>query len=224
MHPFITIGNITFESYTLMINLGMLIGLFSTWWLLERYCEKERFCWKLLLFLIGILLVGIPFSHFLKNLFGGSEDGTHFLGRVLLICVFTPAFLQLFWKEESGRLQAANAVAMYFVIQHFFDRIGCWMNGCCGGIYIDWLNMKFPSQLFEAFMMAALGAALAVRIRKGRAFFFQTGMGFAAVIFVSEFLIDQPELGRVLGLTSVQFGAMILLVWGIAGLLRIRKI
>lgn len=215
MYPFIRIGTLTFESYTMLTNLGTVCGLFAAYLVLEKYCRKEKYYWKMVPFLFLMMLVGDPWSRFLKGLFGGEagNDGTHFLARVFLACIVLPFFMHLAWKDKASKEQALNSAALYFVVQHFFNRVACWMNGCCGGIYLEAVNGRVGTQLFEAGMMALIAVFLYVSIRKKKPFFKAACTGYAVVIFVSEYFIDQPELGRILTMTSIQLAAIVMILW-----------
>ncbi len=212
MLPYIKTGSLVFESYTLITNMGTLIGMFASYQVLEKYCSMEKRYWKVLLLLLALMASGDIPARFLKGLFHGSGMGTatHFLGRVLFAALLLPILLSLMWKECSCMKQAMNASALYFLIQHFFNRIACWMNGCCNGILIESLHVRFPSQFFEAGMMLLVLILLGKNIRKGDSFFGQSMLIYAMVIFVSENFIDQPEVPRVFMLTSVQTGALLL--------------
>lgn len=213
MLPYITVGSAVFESYTLITNAGTLIGLFSAYECLQKHCKKEKNNWKMIVALMLLMLAGAWFARLLKGLFAGPELGeaTHFLGRVLLASFLLPVLLPLFWKERSCSGQAMNAAALYLVIQHFFNRIACWMNGCCGGIYLESWKVRFPSQLFEAGAMLMILCFLVKHIRADRIFFGQTVFFYAVTIFISEYLIDQPEEIRIFTLTSIQAGALLLM-------------
>lgn len=225
MYPYIRVGALTFESYTLMTNLGTVCGFFAEYLVLERYCRKEKHYWKMILFLLVMMMAGEPWSIFLKGLFGGVEQGaTHFLARVFLACVFLPFFLHVIWKDRQTMGQALNSAALYFLIQHLFNRIACWMNGCCGGIYLEKIGIQIGTQLMEAGMMAVILFFLLRAIRKEIPFFRQACTCYAAVIWFSEYFIDQPQVGRILSMTSIQ-AAAVLLILGlqISGLKKFKK-
>lgn len=212
MKPFLTVGPFTFESYTLVTNLGTLLGLTMMYLVLEKKCEKEKFYWKLIGVVFALMVIGDPVAKTLKGAFGGNMTGTetHFLGRVLFAALVLIFVMKLLWKNSECCYQAWNAVAAYFLVQHFFNRIACFLNGCCGGIYMGECNILFPSQLFEAITVLLVFCVLLWNIKKDRGFYYESCMSYAIIIFVSEFFIEQPEIGRIMGVTSIQAGAMIL--------------
>lgn len=213
MCPYIRVGALTFESYTLLTYFGTVSGFFAEYLVLDRYCRREKHGWKMILFLLVMMVIGEPCSRFLKGLFGGAgNDGTHFLARVLLACMFMPLFLRVAWNDEQTKQQALNSAALYFLIQHFFNRIACWMNGCCGGIYVEKIGVRVCTQLLEAGMMEVMLLFLLRAIRKEIPFFQIACTYYALVIWVSEYLIDQPETVRILSMNSIQAAAVLLIL------------
>lgn len=212
MKPFLKFGPFTFESYTLVTNLGTLLGLTIMYLILEKTCEKEKRYWKLVLAVLALMAVGTPVAKALKGAFGGNATGaeTHFLGRVLFAAVVLAFLMKFLWKNRECCYQAWNSVASYFLVQHFFNRIACFLNGCCGGSIQGESNIVFPSQLFEAAMVLIAFGILLWNIKKERWFYCESCMIYAVVIFVSEFFIEQPEIGKIIGMTSIQAGAIAL--------------
>lgn len=212
MKPFLKFGPFAFESYTLFTNLGTLLGLTVAYLILEKYCKNEKNYWKLLPEILLLMIISIPFARSIKGAFNGTffDEATHFLGRVLFAVIVLFFLMNFFWKDKKCLYQAWNAVAAYFLVQHFFNRIACWLNGCCGGIYLETCNIRFPSQLFEAGVMLLAFGMLLWKIRKGQWFYYQSCMIYAVTIFISEFFIEQPEVKKILALTSVQAGAVVL--------------
>ena len=214
MHPYLVFGGFVFESYTVVTNVGTVVGMILAFLLLEHECREEKYWWKPLPVLLLLMLIGDPFAKWLKGLFGGTNgEATHYLGRVLLAEILYPLFLIRTWKNRKTLPQSFNAGAVYLITQHFFNRIACWMNGCCGGKVIGASGKTIPTQLIEAACMLLIGIFLIYHIRKKKNFFYPACMGYALVIFCSEWFIDQPELGRMLGLTSIQAAAVLMVLW-----------
>lgn len=212
MKPFLIFGPFTFESYTLVTNLGTLLGFTIMYLVLEKKCEKEKYYWKLVLMVLALMVIGDPIAKALKGAFGGNVTGeeTHFLGRVLFAAVVMVFLMKFFWKNSECSYQAWNGVAAYFLVQHFFNRIACFLNGCCGGRSLGDRNITFPSQMFEAVMVLIAFGILLWNIKKEHWFYCESCMIYAVIIFVSEFLVEQPEIGKIIGMTSVQVGAITL--------------
>ncbi len=213
MLPYIHIGTFVFESYTLFINLGTLIGAFIMYELLEKHCKPEKYRWKLVGIVLAIMAASIPFAKFIKGLFRhGNGQATHFLGRVLAAAIILEVVYYFWWKEKGCLLQAKNAVVMYLAVQHLFNRIACYLNGCCGGKKIANGTLVFPSQLAEAFCMLVLIILIAVKIYQNQSFYYPFYMLFAIIIFFSEFMIEDTRIGieKTSIITGVQLGAILL--------------
>lgn len=207
MMPYLHIGKMTFESYTLFINLGTVLSLFGAAALLDKYCNKEKRRWIPVPVIIILMLIGEPVARILKNAFSGTIPGeaTHFLGRVLLLILLYPLVVEKVFKDDKAKIQAMNVVAVFFSVQHFFNRLACLCNGCCG------VSQRL---VFEMMVMVGMGIWAYVSIRTGRNAGYLCAGCFAIAIFLSEFAAKE-EL-RILKLTSVQYAAIILLaiaVW-----------
>lgn len=215
MCPYIQIGKVTLESYTVFNNLGTVCGLFAAYLVLDKYCYKEKNNWKMVLFLLITMAASAPAATAVKELFSQvtGRGATHFLVRVTLACMLMPLFLRIFWKETSCLDQSLNSAALYFMIQHFFNRIACLLNGCCGGISVPFMKEPLATQLFEAGMAAVISIFVLAGIRREKEVFRKACAFYGAVIFVSEYLIDQPEAGRICTMTSVQMTALLLILW-----------
>ena len=216
MHPYIHIGTLVFDSYTVFNNLGTLLGLFAMYLILSVKSKKTSLCWMMIAFTLAVMFIGAVPAHYLKDLFGGAGPGaTHFLGRVLVYALLLPLFLRAVCRGGEGSVCAWNSAAAYIMIQHFFNRTACTMRGCCGGRFIPALKMSFPTRGFEALSMLAglMWLMRSMRSGKNRNCFYTVCLWFSAVIFISEFFMDQPDIGRVLHLTSVQYGALLLAVY-----------
>ncbi len=215
MLPYIHVGSVLIESYTLFINLGTVIGAFVMYWLLDWYCSSEKRRWKIVIVVLAVMGLSMPFARILKGLFrNGNGTATHFLGRVLVACVVMEIVFHFFWKDRSSLAQAGNSVVMYLAIQHLFNRIACYMNGCCGGVYISSLGGNYPSQLIEAGCMMLLIVIIGYAIFKQKSFYYQFYMIFSIVIFVSEFFIEDTRMNvtTTSPLTGIQAGAIVLFI------------
>lgn len=212
MIPYLHVGKLTFESYTLFTNLGTLLGLFGALAVLECYCANEKSRWKPMVVIILLMLISNPAARALRNAFSGEVLGeaTHFLGRVFVLAIVYPWMMEKCFQNRNSKNQVMNAAATFFVIQHFFNRIACWLNGCCGGVIS--LNTKygFPRQLLEAAGMLLLGVVVLAGIRKVKNTFSFCCIGYGIVVFLSEFAAEEVE--RICWLTSVQYGAVVLMM------------
>lgn len=215
MYPYIHIGKYLLESYTLFINLGTLIGILVMYIILGKCNILEKNKWKLIIILLTIMGMSSPFARFIKGLFyNGNGTATHFIGRVLVALVVFELILA-FSKDNNFRLeQVGNSIVMYLAIQHFFNRLSCLMNGCCGGKIIKGWNKPFPSQIFEMSGMLILMGLIVFHLHKRKSFYYLFYICFSIIIFISEFYIDDTRVNadKLYPITGVQLGAIILCI------------
>lgn len=163
-------------------------------------------------------LSGAFTSEFLKM---WKDGGTHFIGIVIASCVFLPLIFGWIYKENAAEM--LDIVAFFFPIQHIFNRLGCFSEGCCYGIPMSGaLSVKypdevlsyrvFPSQLFEAFCMVILLVLIIVLFVKKKHIFYITMAGFGLSILVSECFMDKRGTVMYMGLTVIQLSALLLII------------
>ena len=171
-------------------------------------------------------LSGAFTSEFLKM---WKDGGTHFIGIVIASCVFLPLIFGWIYKENA--VEMLDVVAFFFPIQHIFNRLGCYSEGCCYGIPMSGaLSVRFPdevlsyrvfpSQLFEAFCMVILLVLIIVLFVKKKHIFNITMAGFGLSILVSECFMDKRGTVMYMGFTVIQLAAVLLIIitlfsWGI---------
>lgn len=158
--------------------------------------------------------------------------GTHFIGIVLASACLLPLVYTGVFRENA--VEKLDIIAFFFSIQHIFNRIGCFLEGCCYGIPMSGpLSIRypdrvagysvFPAELFEAGLMVALLVCQCILYRKGRHLFYFTMAAFGLSILVSECLFDQRGCVMYLGMTAIQIAALILLVIAVWGYWKQRK-
>ena len=242
MYRYIYIFGTMLSMRSLMINVGSVVGLLTVTFLLARkYWEKRNWKDRILLIvvpviveLIIIMIIGSFLGSMIRNLtypltgnlkedvlrlvYGG---GNHFIGTMIVSFLILPVLYRKLYKNEASTV--LNIMAFYFVIQHFFSRIGCFFEGCCygipmhGGLAVKFpdnvLTYKvFPSQLFEAFCMLVLFAVLVILYRKGKDIFYVCMAGFGTVIIISEIFMDKSGTVTYLNLSVIQMAAILLLI------------
>lgn len=209
--PFVHIGKYVFESYTLFINLGTFFSILLCYELLSKYCSKEKYRIKILCFMLITLFAGNITGKLIKNSFEESfSDSTHFMGRVILCAIVLPIFMKYFWKNESLKTYGYNICVVFIVVQHFFNRIACLFNGCCGGKSVG--NIILPTQLFEAVAMIVLLIFILLKNNKNEESYCISLVVFGITIFISESMMDYSNVTKIGGLTAVQYSAIILSV------------
>lgn len=197
-----------------------------------------------------IINVGSVASEFLRKLtyWRGADEfaanfadyqGKHFLGSVLFTVIVFPIAYRCVMRRDGGVFdrggldKATEFNGVFIVIQHFFNRLACLLEGCCyGRAYYGFGAMRFPgiahpvypTQVFEMLAMAALFAVLMHNIyRKKRYSFGIFCIGYAAAIFISECFMEQIGTFMVAGMSFIQLAALILAAVGIYAQLKHKK-
>ena len=233
------------DSYQLFINLGTVFGSFA--FFIAKYRRTKRIGQSffslagcLAIFGIGAIAGEIvrtwnfwefhSFSDFVHTM-ATDRMGTHFAGRVLFAAWVFPAIYWLIKKFGKACLKSDvqstyDAAAFYFVIQHIFDRIGCFLNGCCYGKYYAGFGSVvfpvvpghypvYPSQLMEAVAAAGALIFLLVRWKRQKPLFGWALVLFGEIIFISEFFMDQTGVLRIAGINMIQVTAFLIILSGV---------
>ena len=226
------------EAYQFFVTVGSILGIAAFLCVLYREVKDWKITLLNLLVNLVIILIGAKASEILKALntqeFSSVAElllerkGSHFLGRVLFAAWMYPLVYRglhrLFGKRINWCDQKAlDAVSFYFVIQHFFNRIACFCNGCCSGkryygfgaiAYQD-VGYVYPSQLIEALFMVVLFVLLWVRKRRKKPLFGFVLTGFGIAILMSEFWMDQAGILLILGLNVIQYAGILCILTGV---------
>ena len=173
MYPYLHIGQLTISCYYLCMALGFV--LMTVLMLLKRrrtlygLRPAQAILFSVIVLILGILgckllfiLENIPWI--LKN--GFTFGGFSFFGAVLLIPLLIPLCTKPLRLDARASLDASAVciVAMLGTI-----RIGCFLNGCCGGeiFTIGTCDVAFPTQLIECACDFAILAYLLKKEAKG---------------------------------------------------------
>ena len=243
MYPFWVINEKYISMRDLSINTGSAISMVFMLVLLIRMCirEKTGFIKGLILALSPILIevvivftagefVGTFVRGMMRPLSGNiiediksiyGDPGSHFIGTVLSSCVLLPLLFRLIYRERSEKV--LNIIAFFFPIQHFFNRLGCFFDGCCYGIpATGFLSVKypsgeppysvFPSQLFESSLMLILFIILIILYTRKKHTFQISCFLFGAFILLSECFFDKMGVVTYMGLTAIQLASILLMV------------
>jgi len=167
------------------------------------------------------------FREFLEDL--SVYGGMHYLGRVLFLAAAVPFIYRLMLRDKIKRRQMLDLFGFIIVIQHMFNRVACLCNGCCyGKPYHGSLSVTYtegvayhkgvtwpvyPTQLMEAGMMILLLVLMVFWKHRGKTVFEKALTGFALAIFISEFFMDNIGSVLVLGLTWIQIGSLLLIIY-----------
>ena len=100
------------------------------------------------------------------------EGGLIFYGGAIGATVFLIGYA-FFTKRSFAVL--ADAIVPYLALVHGFGRIGCFLNGCCGGaetscflgvVFPGTAQAVYPTQLYEAFFCFLLAGFLFLLLRR----------------------------------------------------------
>lgn len=150
-----------------------------------------------------------------------ESKGNHFLGRVLAVSWLQPIVYLIFRKLDYRSTR--DATAIFFVIQHFFNRIGCGGRGCCfgktyygiGAVTIPDVGSVYPVQLIEVAWMFLLLIVLLILRCKKRPLLGITLSAFGFVIFIDEFITNQIDVVHYYGMNAIQYAAILCMITGI---------
>ncbi len=228
-----------FRMISVCITIGTLLALFAAGIVIYINTKKIRDS------IIGIVASGLVMAmsypgQILNTLnsmsFKSTEDffqkvfvnptGNHFLGRVLVMAVVLPIFYRVVVKDKEKTEIFLDGTGIMIVVQHIFNRIGCFCNGCCyGKPYSGLFSVRYsedivahsvyPSQCIEALFMVVLLAVGIIRLRRKKHIFTMLLIGFGFGIFISEFFYVQTGNVLLAGLNIIQYASIILIVIGI---------
>ena len=151
-----------------------------------------------------------------------DHAGTHFLGIVAASFITMPPLMYMIYREKAWDM--LNALAFFYTIQHIFNRIGCFMEGCCYGIPTHGLMSVrfpegidgnpgysvFPSQIFEAFLMLTIIICQIALYRRKKNVFMFTIVAFGMAILISEGFMDKRGTVQYMEFSAVQLVALLM--------------
>lgn len=235
-----SIGQIPIHSYGFSVAFGVLVSVY----LMTRYYKQYGFQdFDFVLDLVFVTLasgfLGGRIYYVIQNfawyqsapleVFAIWEGGLIFYGGVFGALAGLYFFSR---KKKIPFFRILDWLLPYVALTHAFGRVGCFLNGCCGGKFCEYpwcfqtashLGSAHPAQLYEAFYLVALAAFLSWKqIRKSRpgeisAYYFSL---YGAGRFAIEFFRDgNPGF---LGLTFNQWLGL-LFALGIPGFILFKK-
>jgi phosphatidylglycerol:prolipoprotein diacylglycerol transferase len=204
-------------SYPAMLYVGLLAGVFAGAWAAQRSgMSADRFVIAVTLLLIPalagsrlyfVLTRWDLYRHDPARIWRRTEGGMSMYGGFILAVPLSIPLLRLLGLPFAGFWDAA---ALTILLGMAFTRIGCFLNGCCGGRPSDaWFALslpdhhgiwrrRIPTQLMEmAFALVLFSAALALRgvAPFPGAIFCMVLAGYAAGRWVLESLRDDETGG-----------------------------
>ena len=215
MLPTITLFTKSISTYYLV----MLLGYCAMGALMHR--RRERYglsAWQAASFTTALMVSGVlgcKVLYVLQNLaevrtHGLTAGGFSFFGAVFLIPPLMAAFgLALGLRPARSLDAAAPCVALMIAMM----RVGCFLNGCCGGWVTGW-GFRWPTQAMESVGdFAILSWLLTVEDRGGRGLYPRFLVSYGAMRFCIEFLRDTEKAylrlsdGQWCALAAVLIGA-----------------
>lgn len=229
-------------SYPAMLYVGLLAGVFAGAWVAQRSgMSADRFAIAITVLLIPalagsrlyfVLTRWDVYRHDPARIWRRTEGGMAMYGGFILAVPLSIPLLRLLGLPFAGFWDAA---ALTILLGMAFTRIGCFLNGCCGGRPSDaWFAIvlpdhhgiwrrRIPTQLMEmAFALLLFGAALALRnvAPFPGAIFCLVLAGYAAGRWVLESLREDETAG--LDKTTMQATSVLLVIAALIGLAFIR--
>lgn len=167
-----------FDTYNLLIILGVLASLTLLHFLAEKIKMKKNLKYTISIVAIFSIIVGLGFAMLFQSLFDFLEGNNSrpfamtFYGGLVggALC-----FLLSYWFYVRKRHQDASLLDLLVIapasitIAHAFGRLGCFAAGCCYGVETDSPlgvhfpghdHARYPTQLFEAIFLFLLTAVL----------------------------------------------------------------
>jgi phosphatidylglycerol:prolipoprotein diacylglycerol transferase len=174
---------INIYSYPAMLYVGLLAGVFAGAWAAQRSgMSADRFAIAIVILLIPALAGSRLYFVLTRwdlyrrdpaRIWRRTEGGMAMYGGFILVVPLSIPLLRLLGLPFGSFWDAA---ALTILLGMAFTRIGCFLNGCCGGRPSDaWFALslpdhhgiwrrRIPTQLMEmAFALVLFGAALALR-------------------------------------------------------------
>lgn len=228
-------GFLSVPSYTFMLYLGVLIGVYVELFLATlRGIHSGRVVAATVILLVPafagarLLFVATHWHQFRngRRVFRAAEGGAAMFGGLLLAL---PVSIPLLSALDIPFADFWDVACFPILIGMFFTRIGCFLNGCCSGRQnLGWFSMylpdakgvwerRLPAQLFEC-GVALVILAMAIMIwrshpLRGLLFFFViTAYGAARVLLEctrqQQVSVRGVRLNRAISVCCVFAGAL----------------
>lgn len=217
MMPTVVIGGLEFKTYDLMLVVGMLTIVVIC------VIQSELYCFKLGHAILSSILInifcilGMATLNYLQTILADVSVG--FMGTLL----FTPIYLAIVTKLfKLDVLLEISYSAIPIASMGTCMKIGCFLNGCCGGIVLN--GVEFPVQLLEAGISLVIVVVLFILQRKSqnaKNLFAWYMVMYSVTRFFIEYLRDTPK--NILSMSMGQVTSLVVLVLGIAFLVICKK-
>lgn len=240
MHPEIcTIGPVTIYSYGVMLVIAFLTVSFLASRRANEIAVKPETLYNLTFYTLlgGILGARLLFVlehagfylHSPIDIIRLQEGGLSWFGGLFGGSLVALVYL---WRQRIRFLLAADFLSPYIALGHAVGRIGCFLNGCCGGresafgVYFPVHDkVLIPTQLYSSFVLVVIFIVLRVlqqRPHKEGAVFFSYLFIYAAARFCMEFWrAEHPVI--LAGLTLFQLISIGVMLCALSGLIKVKR-
>lgn len=201
MHSSYIIFGYSVSSYWLMFGVGLLAMLVINCF---RRKKMQYSIWKSLLCTVLVTFLGYAGAKLLytaENIRTVMENGFHVGGLSFFGALYFIPFVVYLFKKITHKSfgQFMDYVSPGLIVFLAMMRVGCYLNGCCGGItYVrnDLVEAVVPTQLIECVADIAIFAVLLILEWQfeGKGLLYPFLMVFyGCVRFLLEFFRDTPK-------------------------------
>lgn len=244
MFPYLNLFGFQMPMYSIMIGLGLILGVLLAVFRAKRSGLKGEDVFNACLFAVIGLIVGGKILYLITIIPWMAENWSRLMstpqlwidllrGGFVFYGGLIGALLMIGWYVKKFRIpamQMLDTLMPSVPLAHAFGRIGCFCAGCCYGIPspfgFDFSASEvaphgvtlLPVQLFEAGGNLLLCGILLLVGRRMKKPGLLTGIylaGYAVMRFVLEFFRYDAERGGFLGVSTSQWISLLLLPVGV---------
>lgn len=214
----------------------IITGLFVTYTYKHRKRLKKHifysYIYEVVGFLIGakILYILTNFEQFCINVIKVSENINNVTSILMHGFVFCGgligAVLTIYIYSKQYDVNFNGLLVVHtpgFCILYSFGKLGCYFNGCCGGIFLAGLNDNLPIQLIESLCSFLI---LLILVR----YYIQYNANYKGVLLYCvlfgsmKFVLDffrSPQIRNVIAIFTIsQWISLFMIMFGIIGLIK----
>ncbi|SHH73799.1 prolipoprotein diacylglyceryl transferase family protein [Clostridium grantii] len=205
MHPNINFSffgqQIVLKSYSTFMVLSMTIGFLLSCYLLRKktYKWSEILCIYLLI-IIFFLLGARGLNYFVNYKYFRENNISFFLLKTAYFSLYGGIVVAFLVSILINKIIKKNikvfldTLTTPFFISFIIMRIGCFLNGCCGGKHTNsFLGVQFPHK-DEAVLNGIIGSKLIQSIYNGKSYPTQLFEGGFALLFILVVLLLRKKI------------------------------
>jgi phosphatidylglycerol---prolipoprotein diacylglyceryl transferase len=195
MHPIIMkIGPLTVYSWGLMLAIGLLSGLFVMLHYAKKEGIKEESVLNLYAYVVIAAIVGArlfyvigfynDFKDNILSVFYLNQGGMVFLGGFVAVLLTCMAYAR---RHDINFWKLMDAGSPGTMLGYAIGRVGCYLNGCCYGVYM--FGFVQPTQIYSSIAGLVI-FALAVKLYKNKKYDGQIVLFTILFYSIYRFLIE----------------------------------